>query len=516
MRNQIRWINRRACFIILIVLAVSASYYVYMAWHLLTRSSTVDYIDLQLNDNEDLPIFASDDVSAQHEPYVNRWQRRFADTSGYVFFKHIRKAGGTAVRNYIHEAMKHHGHGTLRQLVKRYTQQEVTRHFPFLLQAQKDLIQNYYNNTNNTTNAASKNAVPKVYYIEQEWSSMDWKCRANDPRWNKNTLSIITLRHPIERHLSEYFYSGPPARGKFMGHQFGSSQVHNNQTFIRLDKSNTLQINHTEIYVNRTYTHLLSIFLQENLGPWLDESNESNSTNMKWYFGQFYTDNLQLRALAGCAASSEGDNNNNNDDDACLNTRLIGVETNKARMIRKKINKNHPNNANSTTATPIITGGIINPVCTMQPFYSKGDSCNKSPEVCPNGCDGPCLYPVISRGPLTSTDLSRAKFALEGFDIILLTETLDDVDQMAFLADVLGIPRNVTIPSGKLRANINTKKDSMREKTHYYRDLMYNLTFNRRLVQRLLDENALEIELYEYAVELNRRMVESWKREVGG
>jgi hypothetical protein len=492
-----------------------------MAWHLLTRSSTVDYIDLQLN--EDLPIFASDGVSSQHEPYVNRWQRRFADTSGYIFFKHIRKAGGTAVRNYIHEAMKHHGHGTLHQLVERYTQQEVTRHFPFLLQAQKNLIQNYYNNTNNTTNAtSSKNAVPKVYYIEQEWSSMDWKCRANDPRWNNNTLSIITLRHPIERHLSEYFYSGAPARGKFMGHQFGSPQVHNNQTFFRIDKSNTLQINRTQIYVNRTYTHLLSIFLQDNLVRWLDESNESNSTNMKWYFGQYYTDNLQLRALAGCAASSSEGDNNNNDDDKCLNTRLIGVGTNKARMIRKKINENHPNNANSTTTTttttPIITGGIINSVCTMQPFYRAGkggDSCNKSPEVCPHGCDGPCFYPAIARGPLTSTDLSRAKFALEGFDIILLTETLDDIDQMAFLADVLGIPRNVTIPSGKLRANINTKKDSMREKTHYYRDLMYNLTFNRRLVQRLLDENALEIELYEYAVELNRRMVESWKREVG-
>lgn len=506
MRNQMRWTNRGACLLILIVLAVSTSYY--RAWHLLTQSST----------NVDFDIVAGgDDVTVStHEPYVNRWQRRFSSTSGYIFFKHIRKAGGTAVRNYIHEAMKHHGHGTLRQLVKSHTQQQVTRHFSFLLQAQRDLIQNYYNNTSNTTNAARRNAVPKVYYIEQEWLSMDWKCRANDPRWN-NALSIISLRHPIERHLSEYFYSGPPAKGKFMGHQFGSPQVlRNNQTFIGLDKSNKLQINHTQLYVNRTYTHLLSMFLQENLGPWLDESNESNSTAMKWYFGQYYTDNSQLRALAGCAASSEGDKNNNDDDDddACLNTRLMGVETDKTSRIRKNIHENHPNNANSTTTTP-ITGGIIDSVCTMHPFYKNIDHCNKSPEVCPNGCDGPCFYPAISRGPLSSTDLSRAKFALEGFDIILLTETLDDIDQMAFLADVLGIPRNVTIPSGKSRANINTKKDSTREKTHYYRDLMYNLTFNRRLVQRLLDENALEIELYEYAVELNRRMVESWKREVG-
>mmetsp|Transcript_36757 Transcript_36757/g.75003 ORF Transcript_36757/g.75003 Transcript_36757/m.75003 type:complete len:154 (+) Transcript_36757:37-498(+) len=44
---------------------------------------------------------------AKVEPYLDRWDRRFKSSAargkvgGYVFFKHIRKAGGTTLRRYV-------------------------------------------------------------------------------------------------------------------------------------------------------------------------------------------------------------------------------------------------------------------------------------------------------------------------------------------------------------------------------------------------------------------------------
>ena len=46
-----------------------------------------------------------------HEPYLNRWQRRFNSAQheeGYLFFKHIRKAGGTSVRAFLQDAFIYH------------------------------------------------------------------------------------------------------------------------------------------------------------------------------------------------------------------------------------------------------------------------------------------------------------------------------------------------------------------------------------------------------------------------
>ena len=46
-----------------------------------------------------------------HEPYLNRWQRRFNSSQheeGYLFFKHIRKAGGTSARIFFQDALMYH------------------------------------------------------------------------------------------------------------------------------------------------------------------------------------------------------------------------------------------------------------------------------------------------------------------------------------------------------------------------------------------------------------------------
>ena len=148
---------------------------------------------------------------------------------------------------------------------------------------------------------------------------------------------------------------------------------------------------------------------------------------------------------------------------------------------------------------------------------TSGDHCYKDSQTCPNSCDGPCFYPAAPWGPLNDTDLLRARHALEGFDVILLTETLDDADQRAMLADALGVPRRVMMTGRpeEGRGNVRVQKKGDREKTHYYRDLFANLTRPQRVVQSMIEENRLEIALYEYAVRMNTIMTERWKREVG-
>ena len=65
-----------------------------------------------------------------------------------------------------------------------------------------------------------------------------------------------------------------------------------------------------------------------------------------------------------------------------------------------------------------------------------------------------------------------------------------------------------------MNQNENTEKTSEREKTHIYRDMLLNLTLNE-LYDRIHRENVLEIELFNYAVRLNREMVAQWKEESG-
>lgn len=305
---------------------------------------------------------------------------------------------------------------------------------------------------------------------------MDWQCKNVDPRWN-NSLNVIVLRHPIERHFSEYFYSGPPATGEFDGVQFGI-------------KNNNLQIDRSKLYTNKTYTHALSMYIQEHLQDWAQSG--ADNTNLKWFFGRHYTDNFQLRTLSGCSGGN------------CLQ------EKNITRGNLKSIHKFHPSNS---TNNGTIGKKSIDSLCTMHPFYQGMDTCSKDQEVCKTVCDGPCFYPTSASGPVDETDLSRAIHALEGFDIILLTETLDNEDQKALLADVMGVPRNITMATGKQKANINTQKKDERERTHYYRDLISNLTYPH-FVDSFIAENRLEIELYDHAVRLNEEMTDQWKREV--
>ncbi|KAL7477616.1 hypothetical protein ACHAW6_003415 [Cyclotella cf. meneghiniana] len=307
---------------------------------------------------------------------------------------------------------------------------------------------------------------------------MDSECPLHDPRWERS-LRVVTLRHPIERHVSEFFFTGP-------GKQF--------------------HIDSQQLYRNKTYTRQLSSFLNENFPLWMKQEGgekkfldlygkQEGRVNM--FFGGFYTNNFQLRALAGCSLPD------------CFKRRHVGDLTSD---FEQALKKRHPFTNNNATmySSPV-------PLCThyfhtKQPLY---DPCSKGKVrkgACEIGCDGPCFYPSVAWGHLDRSDVARAISALEMFDAVLLMETFDEPDQSDFLADVLGVPRDAEFAlTSRNASNFVVLKTNKREKTHFYRDLLANLSL--RSLELLTVENDLEIEFFEKAVDLNKRKTNESKRE---
>lgn len=92
-----------------------------------------------------------------------------AGGGGYVFLKHIRKAGGTTLRKVLINAIQ------------------------------------YHNESRQDTAALPP---PPVVLYEQEWGAMDRNCPVQDPvRWGR-ALKVVSLRDPVSRQLSEFFYAG--------------------------------------------------------------------------------------------------------------------------------------------------------------------------------------------------------------------------------------------------------------------------------------------------------------------
>ena len=298
---------------------------------------------------------------------------------------------------------------------------------------------------------------------------MDYKCYQVDPRWN-NSLTFVILRHPIERHMSEFFYSGP--------------------------LSKTWTIDKTQLFLNETYTRLLVDYLAKYVPKFIDQGKSSKQKGkFNKFFGRFYVDNFQLRSLAGCA------------DKSCLQEVNEGIEP----LDLEEIYRLHPEN---------YTYNEINPVCTNyfrqdEPRGVLYERCAKqiNKDQCPIGCDGPCFYPAVAWQSMTSDHVSRALTALERYDAVLLNEKLDDVDQSNFVSDIVGVPRDATFSMNKQLHNTGVNKTSGREKTHFYRDLLNKL--HRPTLEMLEEENKFEIELYEKAREINSRQLNQWRRENG-
>mmetsp|Transcript_6701 Transcript_6701/g.13651 ORF Transcript_6701/g.13651 Transcript_6701/m.13651 type:complete len:446 (+) Transcript_6701:57-1394(+) len=376
--------------------------------------------------------------SSDTEPYFNRWKLRFSpphsnctSTGKYLFFKHIRKAGGTTLRSYFNDVFLYHGKP---RGMKEYGR---SRRRP--------------------------SEPDAVYFVEQEFSTMDYKCPIIDPRWN-NSLRIITLRHPIERHISEFFFSGP-------GQHF---PIHRDQ-----------------LYVNQTYTKELSEFLNQNVPLWMERDGGGKGMEGKFemLFGRFYVDNFQLRALAGCSSRE------------CLEEKNISDE-----QMLDEIRSRHPSEQSYAKPVPKCTYFF-----TSQKQTGTFQLCSKrQKKQCSNGCDGPCFYPSVAWGEMTANDVDRAVKALEAYDVVLLMETFDEEDQSAWLSDVMGVPRDADFALSKRDAkNSVVEKSNKREKTHFYRDMFSKLAPNA--LMKLEAENEFEIKFFERALEVNKKKTELWK-----
>ncbi|EJK72781.1 hypothetical protein THAOC_05651, partial [Thalassiosira oceanica] len=229
----------------------------------------------------------------------------------------------------------------------------------------------------------------------------------------------------------------------------------------------------------------------------IEDKGKSHKQKGKFnkFFGRFYVDNFQLRSLAGCA------------DETCLQQEKDGIEP----LDLEEIYRLHPEN---------YTYNEINPVCTNyfrqdEPRGVLFERCAKQIDEkrCPIGCDGPCFYPAVAWQSMTSDHVSRALSALERYDAVLLNEKLSDVDQSNFVSDIVGVPRDADFSMNKQVHNSGVKKTSDRERTHFYRDLLYKL--HRPTLEMLEEENKLEIQLYEKAREINSKQLNQWRRENG-
>ena len=253
-------------------------------------------------------------------------------------------------------------------------------------------------------------------------------------------------------------------------------------------------MNKTNLFANEAYTNELAGFIKKYFPIWRKDNHayqkagregiKAGRSSSKYFdrlFGRYYTDNFLVRALSGSSEEY---------DEISLFDRTASNPSHKA-----------PNEN-----------------CTMYFIFSPTpyDSCNKGEpmEECPAGCDGPCFYETMARGPLEQKHLDRAKHSLQQFDAVLMIDRFNEEEQSDFLSDLVGIPRDIRFAlknkaDGK---NFRVEKSDKREKTHFYRDLMTKLKLDR-ILTLLQEENALEIELFKYAKKLNEVMLDKWKKE---
>ena len=179
----------------------------------------------------------------QHEPELpltnrlpfklqRRYQHKNNIPSGYIFNKHLRKCGGTTLRQYL---------------------EDVCLYYQNLKQHVDD----------------SDAQIGNVTYYEQEAYAMDWQCPKHDAQRWRDSLSVVALRSPIERHLSEFFYSGPGRFGRL-------KELHKEQN-----------------YNDGEFAHLLRI----ELPKWIEEGMAV--TRKRGCLRRHFSDEFQVRALSG-------------------------------------------------------------------------------------------------------------------------------------------------------------------------------------------------------------------------
>ncbi|KAL3924156.1 MAG: hypothetical protein SGILL_001219 [Bacillariaceae sp.] len=175
----------------------------------------------------------------------------------HIFFKHVRKAGGTFLRGYLDAVRIFHpdaadprGKWNKKRTV--FTSEKLD------LSADPSLVSFY----------------------EQEFGALDWKCSEVDPRWN-NTISVTALRDPISRQISEFFHSGIKI---FNYGQAGKTNRTNREGAMRL----------TELYLDGNYTNEFYVLLDEYVPKWMDLP-----VDRPGFLGRHFTTDFQVKAFSG-------------------------------------------------------------------------------------------------------------------------------------------------------------------------------------------------------------------------
>lgn len=353
----------------------------------------------------------------EEEPLVNRWGLRFGNKSGYVFFKHLRKAGGTTVRDFLIQAMQYNGE-----------------------HREEAILQ-----TRNST----LNEKMSVVYYEQEFTSMDWQCPQVDERW-KATMSVIALRHPIERQLSEFFYSGPGSDGVlndlFRRHEYSSPEF--------------------------------ASLLRKSVPPWIKFG--MSRTKRCGCFGKHFSDNLQLRALVGSTTVAPISFQTKNLDLKC-------TQFHQGKQLGSK---------------------------KLKPHQQMCDQNQKTcPNHCDGPCqygNGFRAGVPVNWDVLSDIHLERAVQTLDSFDVVLLTETVSEPVQLSFLADVTSVPLDkASAFLGNSNARIVQHNAAARQ--NGYQEILREAA--PELIDLLLNHSRLEMELYQHAIERNLKLIQQWKEE---
>jgi hypothetical protein len=164
------------------------------------------------------------------------WDQRLRD-GGFVYFKHLRKAAGTSVRRYLVNVVDYH--------------------------YQKEI----------KITASDLEIAPPVPWLiyHQEWSAMPWECPFEDALWNQS-INVIVLRDPIERQLSEFFYSGRGA---------------SNGTMSRLGKL---------VKEEATYEKEAVALMKELVPMWMEEGRNKGP-------GRNFNANYQTKMISGITPS---------------------------------------------------------------------------------------------------------------------------------------------------------------------------------------------------------------------
>ena len=218
-----------------------------------------------------------------------------------------------------------------------------------------------------------------------------------------------------------------------------------------------------QLHQSKNYSTEFADKIRKTLPQWIEEG--INTTKRLGCFGRYFTENYQTQALSG-----------------------------------------------ETDSLPRPYNGKPKSTCFKNCLRNK----------CPSGgCDGPCSYGSspcryggkrLSRGGVAvgvkSTDnvqSQRAMQVLESFDVVLLTETFDEIEQAEFVADVLSVPLvNASLASMK-KLNVRTAKGKS------YQDILRKTA--PELIGLIASHSSFEMKLYQHAVKLNAVAIRRWREE---